>query len=56
MSANEKPRKKPVPIRLAPSSAGIIVQVQKVSADVSELQKNMAIESAATNVYGKVED
>lgn len=44
-----KPRKIPVSIKLPTSAVGIIVQVRKVSADVSELQKNLAAESAARN-------
>lgn len=50
LPADSRPTKIPVTIKpVKPSAAGIIVQVLKVSADVSELQKNMAVEAAARN-------
>ncbi|XP_037043418.1 uncharacterized protein LOC119079536 [Bradysia coprophila] len=39
----------PAPKKVMFSADGIIHQVQKVSADVSELQRNMAVESEARN-------
>lgn len=46
---NRVPVSIPVSIKPGPMAAGIIIQVQKVTADVTQLQERMAVESAARN-------
>lgn len=49
LPVSDRPKELPVRRKLFASTTGILEKVQKVSEDVSELKKNFAVETAATN-------
>ncbi|KAG4073259.1 hypothetical protein HA402_008605 [Bradysia odoriphaga] len=48
-TVDERPKRLPVSIRLDPTAAGIIVEVRKLKDDVAQVQKDLAVETAARN-------
>ncbi|XP_037034391.1 uncharacterized protein LOC119073189 [Bradysia coprophila] len=49
IEVDERPKRLPVSIRLDPTVAGIIVEVRKLKDDVAQVQRDLAVETAARN-------